>query len=250
MLLAGGAGLAVVGLGATAATAAAPAAAAPTTAGACYTLASETIDGPYYLDYDLFRHNLVEDRTGIPLTLQLKFIDVVTCEPLQGAAVDIWSCNGVGVYSGYIAAGNNAPSSGGVHTPPTDDRTFMRGSLISDAHGEVEFDTLFPGWYRGRAIHIHVKVHVGGELTPDGYDSGHICHTGQLYFVEEAVLATYPVAPYNTNTVVRTTLDEDRLYRGGGAVDGLLNLSYRTNAIERGVRGSLTLGVDSSATPA
>jgi hypothetical protein len=124
VLLTGGVGLAVAGLGATAA-ASPPAAtggttpdagADTTTPGTCYTLASEAIDGPYYLDYDLFRRNLVEDRTGIPLTLQLTFIDVVTCKPLRGAAVDIWSCDGTGVYSGYIAAGNNAPSSGGVHT--------------------------------------------------------------------------------------------------------------------------------------
>jgi protocatechuate 3,4-dioxygenase beta subunit len=191
----------------------------------------------------------VEDRTGIPLTLQLKFIDVVTCKPLRGAAVDIWSCDGTGVYSGYTSLGNNAPPSGGVHVPPTDDLKFLRGTQISDARGKVEFHTLFPGWYVGRAIHIHVKVHVGGELTPEGYESGHVCHTGQLYFAEDAVLATATVAPYDTNTVTRTTLEEDRFYGGGGAVDGLLNLSYRTNAIERGVRGSLMLGVDSSATP-
>jgi hypothetical protein len=74
VLLAGGVGLAVAGLGATAA--ASPSAATggttpdagadTTTPGTCYTLASEAIDGPHYLDYDLFRRNLVEDRTGIP----------------------------------------------------------------------------------------------------------------------------------------------------------------------------------------
>lgn len=256
VLLAGGAGLAVAGLGAIAATSpsaasggTAPAVDTPAAADACYALSPELIDGPYYLDYNLFRNNLVEDRTGIPLTLRLNFTDVVTCAPLPGAAVDIWSCDGTGVYSGYVATGNDGPSTGGVHQEPTDDFTFLRGSLVTDANGAVEFNTLFPGWYQGRAVHIHVKVHVGGELTPDGYESGHVCHTGQLFFAEEAVLATYPVPPYNTNTVQRTTLDRDRLYAGGGAVDGLLDLSYDPDAIQNGVVGSLTMGVDSSATP-
>src|SRR5882757_10261871 len=106
VLLAGGAGLAAAGLAASASAPTASASAvapATTTAPACYTLAPEAIEGPYYLDYDLFRRDLTEDRTGIPLTLGLTFIDVVTCEPLPGAAIDIWSCDAVGVYSGYTS---------------------------------------------------------------------------------------------------------------------------------------------------
>ncbi|MFE4667058.1 intradiol ring-cleavage dioxygenase [Streptomyces sp. NPDC056716] len=247
VLLAGGAGLAVAGL---TATASAPPASATDLPADCYPLATEAIEGPYYLDYDLFRRDLTEDRAGIPLDLRLTFLDVVTCKPLRGAAVDIWSCDATGVYSGYTEIGNDTPPpAGGGHVPPTDDLTYLRGSQITDRRGEVDFRTLFPGWYIGRTVHIHVKVYVGGELTPDGYESGEVCHTGQLYFAEEAVLASAEVAPYNTSTVTRTTLDVDRWYGGGGAVDGLLNLSYAQGAIERGVRGSLTLGVDPSAIP-
>ncbi|MFC9842861.1 dioxygenase [Streptomyces sp. NPDC060223] len=256
VLLAGGAGLAVAGLAASASAPSASASAsavasAETTAPACYSLAPEAIEGPYFLDYDLFRRDLTEDRTGIPFTLGLTFIDVVTCEPLRGAAIDIWSCDATGVYSGYTEIGNDTPPpAGGAHIPPTDDLTYLRGSQITNGHGKVEFRTIFPGWYIGRTVHVHVKVHVGGELTPDGYESGEVAHTGQLYFPEDAVLASGDVAPYNTNTLTRTTLDEDRFYGGGGAVDGLLDLSYRPDAIERGVHGSLVVGVDPSATPA
>ncbi|MFE7569397.1 intradiol ring-cleavage dioxygenase [Streptomyces sp. NPDC057539] len=248
VLLAGGASLAVAGL---AASASAPSASATDLPTDCYPLTAEAIEGPYYLDYDLFRRDLTEDRAGIPLTLRLTFLDVVACKPLRGAAVDIWSCDATGVYSGYTEIGNDTPPpAGGTHVPPTDDLTYLRGSQITDRRGEVEFRTLLPGWYIGRTVHVHVKVHVGGELTPDGYESGQVCHTGQLYFAEDTVLAGAEIAPYNTNTLARTTLDADRFYGGGGAVDGLLDLSYAPGAIERGVRGSLTVGVDPSAAPA
>ncbi|MFE4963583.1 substrate-binding domain-containing protein [Streptomyces sp. NPDC056660] len=79
-------------------------------------------------------------------------------------------------------------------------------------------------------------------------------HRGQPWHARLArtgvVLASAEVAPYNTNTLTRTTLDQDRFYGGGGAVDGLLDLSYRAGAIADGVRGSLVVGVDPSATPA
>ncbi|AUA12511.1 hypothetical protein CFP59_04653 [Streptomyces malaysiensis subsp. malaysiensis] len=58
-------------------------------------------------------------------------------------------------------------------------------------------------------MHIHTKVHIGGKMTDAGYEGGHTCHTGQLFFAEEAVLASAEVAPYNTSTTERTTLDED-----------------------------------------
>ncbi|MEV8388924.1 MULTISPECIES: intradiol ring-cleavage dioxygenase [unclassified Streptomyces] len=248
LLLAGGAGIAAAGIAAAAST---PSASATTSTPTCYPLAPEAIEGPYYLDYDLFRRDLTEDRTGIPLDLRLTLIDAVTCKPLRGAALDIWSCDATGVYSGYTSIGNDTPPpAGGGHIPPTDKLTYLRGSRITDRHGKAEFRTLFPGWYIGRTVHIHLKAHVGGVLTPDGYESGHVCHTGQLYFAEEAVLASADTAPYNTNTLKRTTLDEDRFYGGGGAVDGLLDLSYRPGAIERGARAGLTVGVDPSATPA
>jgi protocatechuate 3,4-dioxygenase beta subunit len=255
MLMAGGVGLAMIGLGATAAASpsadsaeATQVAGASTTAQTCYLLSSEAIAGPYYLDYDLFRRNLVEDRTGIPLTLRFKLIDTVTCKPLVGAAVDIWNCDALGVYSGYISLGNDTAPTGAGAVPPTDTRTFLRGSQITDRSGEAEFQTIFPGWYIGRAVHTHIKVHVGGRLTKDGYESGHVCHTGQLYYDETSVIASSAVAPYNTSTEARTLLDQDRFYGGGGAADGLLDLAYRATDIRRGVTGSLTLGVDPSAT--
>jgi len=238
----------------------------------CYKLTSETTEGPYYIDADKIRKNITEGKEGIPMTLRLKLIDSETCKPLAKAAVDIWHCDALGLYSGYEDAssgGGGTPPTGapptgtptdtptgtptgappgGGHQDPTDDKRYLRGTQLTDRHGFVEFTTVFPGWYRGRCVHIHTKVHVGGKLTDSGYEGGHACHTGQLFFAEEAVLASAEVAPYSTSTTPRTTLDEDTIYPGNGAEGGLLRLQYRKGKIAKGVVGSLTLGVDPDAT--
>ncbi|MFF8906157.1 intradiol ring-cleavage dioxygenase [Streptomyces olivaceoviridis] len=269
--MAGGATAVAVGLGGALAVDAS--ADDDTTADLCYTLTSETVEGPYYIDADEIRQDVTEDQDGIPLTLTLKVIDAETCEPLRNAAVDIWHCNAVGVYSGYEASGSGGggggpaptgiptgtptgtptgappsggpggPGGGGGHQEPTDDTRYLRGTWRTDQRGHATFRTVFPGWYQGRCVHIHVKVHVDGTWTDAGYEGGHACHTGQLFFAEQAVLLTQEVEPYSTNTTTRTTLDEDTIYPGNGHAGGLLYLSYDRKRVARGVRARLTLGV-------
>ncbi|MDX2548404.1 intradiol ring-cleavage dioxygenase [Streptomyces sp. WI04-05B] len=235
---------------------------------ACYLLTTETTEGPYYIDADKLRQDVTEDEEGIPLTLRLKVIDAETCRPVRNAAVDIWHCSALGIYSGYEDMGNGGgggggdtppsgaptdiptgpPPSGGPggpggHQEPTDDERYLRGTWRTDRHGQVTFRTVFPGWYRGRCVHIHVKVHVDGTWTDAGYEGGHTCHTGQLFFDEESVLLSAEVAPYSTNTATRTTLDEDTIYPDNGAEGGLLRLRYRKRDIGRGVLAELTMGV-------
>jgi protocatechuate 3,4-dioxygenase beta subunit len=245
---------------------------------ACYKLTSETTEGPYYIDADKLRRDVTEDQEGIPLTLRLKVIDSDTCKPLANAAVDIWHCNALGVYSGYESMGSGGagggggggtpPSGtptgiptgtptggppgggggGGGHEEPTDDERYLRGTWRTDKKGEVAFRTVFPGWYQGRCVHIHTKVHVNGTWTDAGYEGGTTCHTGQLFFDEASVLATAEVEPYSTNTTTRTTLDEDTIYPGNGTEGGLLKLKYKKGAISKGVVATLTMGVDPEAT--
>ncbi|MEU6588603.1 intradiol ring-cleavage dioxygenase [Streptomyces sp. NPDC046881] len=270
VLMAGGATAVAVGLGGALAVDAS--ADDDTSADVCYTLTSETMEGPYYIDADKIRQDVTEDQAGVPLTLTLKVIDAETCKPLRDAAVDIWHCNAVGVYSGYEASGSGggggggpaptgaptgtptgtptgAPPSGGPggggggHQEPTDDSRYLRGTWRTDKRGYVTFRTVFPGWYQGRCVHIHVKVHVDGAWTDAGYEGGHTCHTGQLFFDEKAVLLTEDVEPYSTNTTTRTTLDEDTIYPDNGPAGGLLYLTYDRRHIARGVRAHLTLGV-------
>jgi protocatechuate 3,4-dioxygenase beta subunit len=236
----------------------------------CYLLTSEMVEGPYYIDADKLRRDVTEDREGIPLLLSLRVIDAETCEPLRNAAVDIWHCDALGVYSGYEAVGNGGgggggpaptgsptgtptgvptgPPPGGGHQEPTDGERYLRGTWRTDKQGRVTFKTVFPGWYQGRCVHIHTKVHVDGEWTDAGYEGGHTCHTGQFYFVEEAVLASAELEPYASNTVRRTTLDEDMFYDDNGTQGGLLTLRYDKRRIAKGVHASITVGVDPEAT--
>ncbi|WP_369041884.1 intradiol ring-cleavage dioxygenase [Streptomyces sp. Midd1] len=281
-VVAGGAAVAAVGVGSgVAATAFADDRAAGTPSSAsgaetCYRLTSETTEGPYYIDADKIRQDITEDEEGIPLTLALTVIDAETCRPVRNAAVDIWHCSALGVYSGYESmsngdGGGGTPPTGepptgtptgepptggpggpggggGGHAEPTDDERYLRGTWRTDRHGRVTFRTVFPGWYQGRCVHIHVKVHVDGTWTDAGYEGGHTCHTGQLFFAEKAVLASAEVAPYSTNTTTRTTLDEDGIYPDNGHEGGLLYLAYDRKHIARGVRARLTMGVTPAET--
>ncbi|MET9994861.1 intradiol ring-cleavage dioxygenase [Streptomyces mutabilis] len=268
MLVAGGAAVAVVGAGGVLASNAlgeeSPAKAKPKApeGGAgetCYRLSTEAIEGPYYVDVDQIRSDVTEGKEGVPLTLTIKVIDSETCKPVRGAAVDIWHCDALGVYSGYEAQGSALPGgmatdaplpedAGDMHLEPTDNKKYLRGTQRTDNSGKVRFTSIFPGWYEGRAVHIHTKVHVDGKWTKGGYEGGRTCHTGQLYFEEQAVLAVGKEKPYSQSTVKRVTLPEDVIYDDSGATGGLLTLRYDKKRIAKGVAASITLGVDPEAT--
>ena len=226
----------------------APPSGTPTTTESCYVLTSEAVEGPYYLGMEQFRSDIREGQEGIPLTLRLKVIDAATCEPVRNAAVDVWQCTAMGIYSGFEALDPSVPPPPGQQGS-TDAERYLRGTWKTDKGGHVQFKSIFPGWYVGRTVHIHVKVHVDGTWTDTGYEGGHVCHTGQLFFDESAVLRTAQLEPYSTNTTVRTTLDEDRFYSDNGHEGGLLFLDFDTRNIARGVRATLTMGVAPESTP-
>jgi protocatechuate 3,4-dioxygenase beta subunit len=121
-------------------------------------LTPEQTEGPYYIANEAVRRNITEGRPGIPLLLRAFVVNASTCKAIKSAAVDIWHADAGGVYSGF--------GSGGAS------RTFMRGIQRTNAKGLALFRTVYPGWYQGRTVHIHVKVHLGGNVV----------HTGQLYF--------------------------------------------------------------------
>ncbi|GAA3823675.1 intradiol ring-cleavage dioxygenase [Streptomyces phyllanthi] len=271
----GGAVVATASAGETSENGSASPKASSSTSEECYKLTSETTEGPYYIDADKLRQDITEDKEGIPMTLRIKVIDSENCKPIRNAAVDVWHCDALGLYSGYeslsTGGGGGAPTDapsgtptgeppsgaptdgtggggGGVHEEPTDDKRYLRGTWKTDKGGFVTFKTIFPGWYRGRCVHIHTKVHVNGEWTDAGYEGGNTCHTGQFFFDEESVLASAEVEPYSTSTTERTTLDEDTIYDGSGTQGGLLKLKYKKSDIAKGVTGTITVGVDPEAT--
>jgi protocatechuate 3,4-dioxygenase beta subunit len=155
-------------------------------------LTPEQTEGPYYIEGEKLRRNITEGRPGVPLLLRTFVVDAATCRPIRNAAVDIWHADAGGVYSGF---GQGA-----------DSRTFMRGIQKTNAKGLASFRTVYPGWYQGRTVHIHVKVHLGGNVV----------HTGQLYFPDAVTDAVYRKSPYTTRPNRSTRNAQDAIYRNGG----------------------------------
>jgi protocatechuate 3,4-dioxygenase beta subunit len=240
VLIATGATAATLAVGAAVSQAPATGAAdaSPAAAAAVCTLTKEMTEGPYYLDGALVRTDITESKPGIPLKLSLTVVDDDTCAPLAGALVEIWHCDALGEYSGFVG--------GNGHSEP-DDGTFLRGGVLTGTDGVAKLTSIYPGWYRGRCIHIHLKVHTGVTLTSDGsFTGGQELHTGQLFFDETVTTAVAKISPYSTNTVTRTTLAQDSIYDEGGAASGLLTLTALGTTTASGYTGTLTVGVETS----
>jgi protocatechuate 3,4-dioxygenase beta subunit len=152
-------------------------------------LTPELTEGPYYLDLDLMRRDITEGRPGLPLDLAVKVVDAGSCEPIADAVVDVWHCDAEGVYSG--AQG--------------DDGTFCRGVQVADESGTATFRTVFPGWYTGRAVHIHLKVIQGGQTW-----------TGQLFFDDATLDTVYALEPYSSRGAADTPNSSDGIFGQSG----------------------------------
>ena len=99
------------------------------------------------------REDISEGATGVPVRLLLRIVDADTCAPIAGAVVDVWHCGPDGLYTGDDT--NAACRQGDDEAAQR--RTF-RGTQESDDDGRVAFDTCYPGWYPGRAVHMHIQV--------------------------------------------------------------------------------------------
>jgi protocatechuate 3,4-dioxygenase beta subunit len=204
--------------------------------GAACVLTPEVTEGPYYLDIDKVRSDITEGRPGTPLDLKITVVDASGCTPIRGAAVDVWHCDAGGVYSGFSqasAGGPGGPGGGaGGSQSTTDNQTFLRGTQLTDANGLGEFQTIYPGWYRGRAVHIHMKVHVGGSVV----------HTGQLFFDDGLTDQVYRNAPYNSRGTRDVRNAADDIYRDAGAASAVLAMTPSGD----GYVGEITVGVKHS----
>ena len=177
-------------------------------------LTPEMTEGPYYVANEKVRRNIAEGKPGARIQLRLSVLDVARCTPVKNALVDIWHADAGGVYSGAIAgnAGTN----------------FLRGAQRTDAQGLALFNTIYPGWYAGRAVHIHVKVHVGGNVV----------HTGQFFFNETVTDAVYKKDPYKARGAPGVRNADDAIYRNGGSRSML-----KVRASGTGYVGAITMGV-------
>ncbi len=253
-------------------------AAAPDSATASCTLDPELTQGPYYLDRGILRRNVTEGKPGLPLRLRLTVLDARRCIPLENAALEIWHCDASGIYSGYTKMNPNGPPGMGPRPggpggrpagpppdfvrgsgpPPdfgspasTDNTSFCRGLQLSNAKGIVEFDTIYPGWYAGRDIHIHLKVHCGGVIKNDKIAGGHVSHTGQLFFPDELSDVVANLKPYAARrNVERTRLNDDMVFddaHGAGVILGLKRIE--PGSLQGGLIGMATVRVDPDLMP-
>lgn len=167
----------------------------------------EQTEGPYFVDERLNRSDIRSDPTtgqvksGTPLglTVRLSRVEKGQCHPLPGAQVDIWHCDARGVYSDVQDPGFS-----------TIGQKFLRGYQISDARGEARFLTIYPGWYPGRTVHIHLKVRTASE-TKQRFEL-----TTQMYFADALSDRVFADPPYAEKGSRAGRNQDDRIFRRGG----------------------------------
>jgi hypothetical protein len=181
-------------------------------------LTPEVTEGPYWIDDTLTRHDVREGRPGLPLVLAFTILNAKTCRPIKGADVEIWHADASGNYSGFDGGSAGGPPGGGGSGPQTRTR-YLRGHQRSDALGKATFLTIFPGWYRGRTPHVHMKVHVGS-----------------------ADRVVYRSGAYASRGQADTSHARDMIYARAGGSRAVVKLGRRLRGA-RGYAGRIVIGV-------
>jgi protocatechuate 3,4-dioxygenase beta subunit len=163
----------------------------------------ELTEGPYYVDEELNRSDVRSDpasgtvKEGVPLVLTFNVSQIGSggCAPLEGAKVEIWHCDADGVYSDVSDRGSS-----------TNGQKFLRGFQMTDANGQATFVSIYPGWYPGRTVHIHFKVHHDTAAQSSVF-------TSQLFFddsLSDKVFAQEPYASRGQRNILNRS---DNIYK-------------------------------------
>ena len=169
------------------------------TTGTCAVSPNETI-GPYPSLADFVRSDIRETKQGLPVTLTIAVVNTnSSCAPIAGAVVDIWQCDADGNYSQYGSERN---------------LTYLRGLQTTDSNGRVTFVTIYPGWYQGRATHIHVEVTISGRSAK----------VTQIAFPEDVTAQVYRTGVYASSGQNPTTNARDNVFSDGVA-DELITIT-------------------------
>ena len=164
----------------------------------------------------LQRIDVTEGQTGLPLSLTITVVDTNNnCALVSNARVDIWHCNKDGYYSGY----GGQPVFWVHKTIPA--KPWLRGYQLTGTGGQVAFTTIYPGWYSGRATHIHAEVFVNNVMKK----------TTQMAFPEPISNAVHLTSLYAAHGINTTTNAADGIF-GGSASDlaaEMLTLNGDTN---------------------
>jgi protocatechuate 3,4-dioxygenase beta subunit len=168
----------------------------------------ELTEGPYFVDEMLNRSDIRRDpsdgsvKPGAPLqlTFNISTLADAACTPLAGALVDVWHCDHLGVYSDVSDPGFD-----------TVGKKFLRGYQITDARGVAQFTTVYPGWYQGRAVHIHFKIRSASSIRP-GFE-----FTSQLFFDDALTDRVHAQQPYPAKGQRTVRNSRDGIFRRGGS---------------------------------
>jgi protocatechuate 3,4-dioxygenase beta subunit len=168
----------------------------------------ELTEGPYFVDNAMVRSDIRTSsstgaaRQGVALAVAFNLSQVSSgrCTPLSKAIVHVWQCDALGIYSGV--------EDPGIGSGDTRDSA-LRGTLTTDEKGSVRFTTIYPGWYRGRAVHIHFKIRT--HATGNAYE-----YTSQLFFPEQLTDEIHAGNPYATHGPRDTLNVRDMIFREGG----------------------------------
>lgn len=192
----------------------------------------ELTEGPYFVDLQLNRSDVrvepsdssIKDGAPLELIFQVSQVSPDGCPPLEGAVVDIWHCDAQGVYSG-------------VSDPrfDTSQLSFLRGYQATDANGSARFITIYPGWYSGRAVHIHFKIRTTAG-TGNSYE-----FTSQLFFDEAVTAQVYAQPPYAAKGPADVPNAADGIFRSGGG-----QLLLTPTPIADGYSATFDIGLDLS----
>jgi protocatechuate 3,4-dioxygenase beta subunit len=199
-----------------------------TTAGASCVLTAALTEGPFFVDEKLNRSDIRTDpgsgaiAAGIPLALAFNVSRVANsaCTALTGAYLDVWHCDSTGTYSDVSGSS----------------RKFLRGYQITDANGVAAFTTIYPGWYGGRAVHIHFKLrlYAGSSKTYE--------FTSQFFFNDTLTDSVYSQSPYSSRGSRDTRNASDRIYDSLSANDKA-GLTLETSKTADSYAGVINLGV-------
>ena len=180
--------------------------------------------GPFPNLDKLDRRDIGEGYPGHPLRIGFRIVDE-QCAAIADARVEIWHCDASGDYSSYEDRGSGKDEGEGS--------SFCRGIQSADVEGIVEFQTIYPGWYEGRAVHIHLTVHIGDEEVL----------TTQVYFDEGYTSNVYAAAPYDEFGEPDTSHADDGLAGDPGAAQTLLSLRSAETTNGVGTLALINVGV-------
>lgn len=195
------------------------------TTGSCTVTSNET-EGPFPTKSpaSLVTSNITSDRQGNKLTFKITVQNKNnSCAGLAGALVDVWHCDATGNYSEYGGTGMQSTNYQSVH--------FLRGRQTSDANGLVTFTSIYPGWYSGRAPHIHVHVY---------NSSGKSLKVSQIAFPEDISKAVYAQGVYASHGQADTTNARDNVFSDGVTT----NMSVVTGSPSAGYELTWTIVVE------